>query len=204
MSSVTPTKSNLMAMQKSLGLAQLGYDLLDRKRTLMMREMMRLMDDVRAIQGKIDAAYAAAYEALQEANMTLGQNEVFRIAMSRQTDNDVMIRYRSVMGIEIPEVVLTDDPPFPGYGFVSTNPILDDAYIKFIQVKRLSIQVAAVENSVYRLAKAIKQSQKRANALKNIVIPQLEESIHYVTGYLEEKERDEFTTLKVIKERKKA
>ncbi len=202
MSTAAPTKSNLMAMKKSLGLARLGYDLLDRKRNIMMREMMKLIDDVNEIQGQIETTFAEAYESLQKANMTLGQNDVFRIAMSRAEADDVLIRYRSVMGIEIPDVKLTDEIRMPGYGFTSTNPLLDETYIRFVKVKQLAIKVAAVENSVYRLARAIKQSQKRANALKNIVIPNLEESIHYITGYLEEKERDEFTTLKVVKEQK--
>ena len=202
MSTAAPTKSNLMAMKKSLGLARLGYDLLDRKRNIMMREMMKLIDDVNEIQGQIETTFAEAYESLQMANMTLGQNDVFRIAMSRDEADDVLIRYRSVMGIEIPDVKLTDEIRMPGYGFTSTNPLLDETYIRFVKVKRLAVKVAAVENSVYRLARAIKQSQKRANALKNIVIPNLEESIHYITGYLEEKERDEFTTLKVVKEQK--
>ena len=203
MSTAAPTKSNLMAMKKSLGLARLGYDLLDRKRNIMMREMMKLIDDVNEIQGQIETTFAEAYESLQKANMTLGQNDVFRIAMSRNESDDVLIRYRSVMGIEIPDVKLTDEIRMPGYGFTSTNPLLDETYIRFVKVKQLAVKVAAVENSVYRLARAIKQSQKRANALKNIVIPNLEESIHYITGYLEEKERDEFTTLKVVKEQKK-
>lgn len=203
MSTAAPTKSNLMAMKKSLGLARLGYDLLDRKRNIMMREMMKLIDDVNEIQGQIETTFAEAYESLQKANMTLGQNDVFRIAMSRDETDDVLIRYRSVMGIEIPDVKLTDEIRMPGYGFTSTNPLLDETYIRFVKVKQLAVKVAAVENSVYRLARAIKQSQKRANALKNIVIPNLEESIHYITGYLEEKERDEFTTLKVVKEQKK-
>lgn len=202
MPQTAPTKSNLMAMKKSLALARLGYDLLDRKRNLMMREMMRLIDDVKSIQGDISSAFATAYASLRNANMTLGQNEVFRIAMSRDTDDDITLRRRSVMGIEIPDVKLTDDIRMPGYGFSSTNPLLDETYIDFMKVRDLVAKAAAIENSVYRLAKAIKQSQKRANALKNIVIPDLEEQIHYITGYLEEKERDEFTTLKVVKGRK--
>lgn len=59
----------------------------------------------------------------------------------------------------------------------------------------LTVKAAAVENSVYRLAYAIKQAKKRANALRNIVIPQLEETVRYIASYLEEKERDEFTSL---------
>ena len=195
---VTPTKSNLMAMKKQLELANLGYELLDRKRTLMMREMSRLNDDFESIRGELSEAFAKAYEALQEASMTLGQNEVFRIAMSRDIGDDLKVLTRSVMGVEIPDVKC-GELPLPDYGLSTTNPLLDEAYIRFGRVKQLAARAAAVENSVERLAKAIKQSRKRANALKNIVIPDLEESIKFVTDYLAEKEREEFTTLKVIK-----
>ena len=195
---VTPTKSNLMSMKRSLGLAELGYELLDRKRTLMMREMSRLNDDFESIRGELSEAFAKAYEALQEASMTLGQNEVFRIAMSRDIGDDLKVLTRSVMGVEIPDVKC-GELPLPDYGLSTTNPLLDEAYIRFGRVKQLAARAAAVENSVERLAKAIKQSRKRANALKNIVSPDLEESIKFVTDYLAEKEREEFTTLKVIK-----
>ena len=195
---VTPTKSNLMAMKKQLELANLGYELLDRKRTLMMREMSRLSENADSARRELSEAFASAYEALQDASMTLGQNDVFRIAMSREVDDSLVILSRSVMGVEIPDV-RCGETQMPDYGFSSTNPLLDEAYIRFGRVKLLAARAAAIENSVSRLEKAIKQSRKRANALKNIVIPGLEESVKFVTDYLAEKELEEFTTLKVIK-----
>ena len=80
--------------------------------------------------------------------------------------------------------------------------MLDDAYSKFNEVKRLTAELAEVENSVYRLADAIKKTQKRANALKNIMIPRFEETVKFITDALEEKEREEFSRLKVIKKQK--
>ena len=56
-----------------------------------------------------------------------------------------------------------------------------------------------VENAAYRLAINIKKTQKRANALKNITIPKYEELTKSISNALEEKEREEFTRLKVIK-----
>lgn len=199
---IVPTKSNLMATRRSLELARLGFDLLDRKRNIMMREMMALMDDATEIQAQIGAAFAEAYAALIEANMSIGQNAVTHISESIDIADDITLRYRSVMGVELPDLRL--DPPSTTlpYGFTSTNAQLDAAYIKFHRVKVLTVKAAAVENSVYRLAYAIKQAKKRANALRNIVIPQLEETVRYIASYLEEKERDEFTSLKVIKGRK--
>ena len=60
--------------------------------------------------------------------------------------------------------------------------------------------IAEVENSVYRLANTIRKTQKRANALKNISIPRFESTIKVISEALEEKEREEFTRQKVIKE----
>jgi H(+)-transporting ATP synthase, vacuolar type, subunit D len=198
---IFPTKSNLIQCKRSLSLAKLGYELLDRKRNIMTREMMQLMNSASDIQGSIDATFATAYQALMRANMTIGQHTVSRIAESTPVADDVTLLYRSVMGIEMPSVRLAEQTPSIHYGFDHTNVYLDDAYIKFLKVKQLTAEVAAMENSVYKLAHAIKQSQKRANALSNIVIPKLEGDIRYITACLEEKERDEFTAQKVIKSR---
>jgi len=71
--------------------------------------------------------------------------------------------------------------------------------MNFLKVKELTIKLAEIENSVYKLAYAVKRTQKRVNALKNIVIPRFEKNIHSISGSLEEKEREEFSRLKVIK-----
>ena len=68
--------------------------------------------------------------------------------------------------------------------------------------KRLNLVLAEIENSIYRLAIAIKKTQKRANALKNIIIPKYESQLQFITNSLEEKEREEFSRQKVIKSTK--
>ena len=85
------------------------------------------------------------------------------------------------------------------YGFYNTSEALDRARSHFEKVKELTIRLSMVENSAYRLASNIKKTQKRANALENIVIPGLDETIRFITDALEEKEREEFARLKVIK-----
>ncbi|MEG0095760.1 MAG: V-type ATP synthase subunit D, partial [Erysipelotrichaceae bacterium] len=63
---VFPTKGNLIATKKSSDLAKMGYDLMDRKRNILIREMMDLLDDVKLIREQISDTYAVAYMALQE------------------------------------------------------------------------------------------------------------------------------------------
>lgn len=92
---VTPTKGSLIAIQKSLELSTLGFDLLDRKRNILIREMMLLIDQVKSLRGEISQTYRSAYEALQEANVTLGI--VQETAMAVPIEDGVTITYRSVM-----------------------------------------------------------------------------------------------------------
>lgn len=196
-----PTKGNLLAAKKSLALSKNGFELLDRKRNILVREMMGLMGRASNIQNKIDDTYAQAYQALQMANITLGICS--ELSKTVPLDNSLNVAYRSVMGVEIPMISIGEpsDMLVP-YGLNSTNIMMDRAFLKFNEVKQLTAELAEVENSVYRLADAIKKTQKRANALKNIMIPRFEETVKFITDSLEEKEREEFSRLKIIKRQK--
>lgn len=197
-----PTKGNLITSKKSLSLARTGYELLDKKRNILVREMMTLIDRASEIQDKIDVTYSRAYLALQRANITLGY--IDDLARSIPEDNSLKLSYRSVMGVEIPIVTIDEDSQEKGlfFGLDATNAAFDEAYACFTEVKRLTADLAEVENSVYRLADSIKKTQKRANALKNIMIPRFEETVKFITEALEEKDREEFSRLKVIKAQK--
>lgn len=197
---VFPTKGNLMKLKKSLELARTGFDLLDRKRNILVRETMALIDTAEEIQNLINTTYDQAYKALQSANIHLGI--VDQIAASVPEETGVSLSYRSVMGVEIPIVTLDAQPRKNYFGYHRTTSQLDEAYAKFDDVKKLTVRLAEIENSVYRLAQGIRKTQKRANALKNIIIPRFSGQIKFVSDALEEKEREEFSRLKVIKETK--
>ena len=198
---VVPTKGNLIAMKKSLQLANLGYSLMDQKRYVLIKEMMSLLDDVKVIREQITSSYQEAYDALQEANISMGL--ISDIVNSIPEDYGISIAYRSVMGVEIPKISYNKQPLKMTYDIERSNSKVDYAYNCFYKVKQLTVLLAEVENSVYRLANTIRKTQKRANALKNISIPRFESTVKVITEALEEKEREEFTRQKVIKEMKK-
>ena len=198
---VVPTKGNLIAMKKSLQLANLGYNLMDQKRNVLIKEMMTLLDDVKIIRDQITSSYQEAYDALQEANISMGL--ISSIVNSTPEDYGISIASRSVMGVEIPKISYNQQPLKMTYDIERSNSKVDYAYNCFYRVKQLTVLLAEVENSVYRLANTIRKTQKRANALKNISIPRFESTIKVISEALEEKEREEFTRQKVIKEMKR-
>ena len=198
-----PTKGNLMAAKSSLALARQGYELMDKKRNILIREIMDLTEKAELIQYEIDKTFTDAYAALEKANIELGIKNVETFAFNVPPEQDIHIKTRSVMGTEIPLVEydkqLTNTPT---YAYYSTRVSLDQAKAAFEKVKKLSIQLAGIENAAIRLAANIKKTQKRANALKNITIPRYEALTKDIQNALEEKEREEFTRLKVIKRMK--
>ena len=194
-----PTKGNLILAKNSLALAKQGYELMDKKRNILIRELMELIDRAEDIQNSILATYKDAYAALQQANISLGINNVMDFASAVPEEKDIKIKSRSIMGVEIPHIDYKLEALKPAYSFYGSNEALDAAKVAFEKVKELSIQLAAIENSAYRLAYNVKKTQKRANALKNITIPRYEALTKNIASALEEKEREEFTRLKVIK-----
>ncbi len=194
-----PTKGNLMAAKNTLKLSVQGYELLDKKRNILVREMMSLIDKAQEVQSHIDGTFSEAYEALQMANINLGIHNIEKTVYAIDEEKGIAINTRSIMGVEIPMAAIDEGYSRPQYGLKGTSVALDVAREKFIAVKKLTVQLAEIENAIYRLAVNIKKTQKRANALKNIMIPRYEELVKFITESLEEKEREEFTRLKMIK-----
>lgn len=194
-----PTKGNLMLAKNSLALAHQGYDLMDKKRNILLQELMSLIDEAKEIQEKIDTTFTKAYACLQRANIEHGISKVQELAYTVPIEESIRIQTRSIMGTEIPHVKYDAKQNDLTYSFSTTHESIDIAREAFREVKDLTIKLSMVENAAYRLATNIKKTQKRANALKNITIPRYEMLTKNIANALEEKEREEFTRLKVIK-----
>ncbi|MDE7229709.1 MAG: V-type ATP synthase subunit D [Oscillospiraceae bacterium] len=200
---IFPTKGNLIKTKRQLAQAAMGYELMDRKRNILVREMVTLVDEAKELRSSIESTYSEAYKSLERANTATGF--AFELAQTIPVENSLKLTVKSVMGVELPKIVSEIEPPTePAYPMHLTNPAFDDAFMSFNKVKVFTVRLAEVENDIYRLANGIIKTQKRANALKNIIIPKFREQLKFISNALEEKEREEFSRQKVIKRRKVA
>lgn len=199
---ITPTKANLIKSKSTLDFSKKGFELLDKKRTVLIQEMMTLIDAANKVEREIEEKFAEAYEAIKNVSITMGVYNLEEVAIGISKEKDFNIRFRSVMGVEIPELIYdTQDKIKPQYGFYRSNPSLDIAIFKLNEVKYLSYELARLETSAYKLSIEIKKTQKRANALEKIQIPKLSNQIKYIQETLEEKEREDFFRLKIVKKK---
>ena len=201
--STFPTKGNLIKARANLDLSIQGYELLDKKRNILINEMFSLISRAEEIQANIDKVFSTAYKALQRANVSLGISTLQQVGYAIPEEDGIELKSRSIMGVEIPIVNIKEHESIKvNYSFFRTNYFLDIAYENFNKAKMLCLEIAEVENTIYRLAEHIKKTQKRANALKSIIIPKYKELVEKIQNSLEEKEREEFSRLHVLKVRK--
>lgn len=199
---VIPTKANLMKSKNMLGFSKMGYSLLDKKRSILIKKIMNLAKRAEDIQDIIENTFKEAYKSLQYADIIIGTDIVSELATSIAPKEDYTILIHSVMGVEIPKVKYEKKVLNPSYGLFRTNATFDNALKKFTEVKYLIYELAEIETTVYKLSMEIKKTQKRANGLEKIQIPKYLRYVKEIEETLEEKEREDFFRLKKIKLKK--
>ncbi|MBN2286603.1 MAG: V-type ATP synthase subunit D [Tissierellales bacterium] len=193
---LNPTKANFIKSKAMLDFSQKGYILLDKKRNVLVKEIMSRIDEVESIQKEIDTIFQEAYTSLEYSGVTMGVSHLEEIALSVPKNEEISVLFKSVMGVELPVVENRTQGIQPYYGFFRTNAALDQTVTKMNQVKILIYRLAEIENAIFRLAMEIKKTSKRANALEKIQIPYYREMTKKIGEVLEEKEREDFFRLK--------
>jgi V/A-type H+-transporting ATPase subunit D len=200
-SNIAPTKANLIRAKSMLAFSIRGYELLDKKRNVLIREMMGMMTRATQIQTEIQEKFEQASESLKISNMLLGTQTIEEISISIPKDEEFVLLSRSVMGVELPVVRNEPQPIDPSYGLFRTNSALDNAVESYNDLRRKLYELAEVETSIYKLAMEIKKTQKRTNALDRIQIPKYRALVKAIAETLEEKEREDFFRLKKVKKK---
>jgi V/A-type H+-transporting ATPase subunit D len=190
MSSILPTKSNLLKIQNTIKISKQGQELLERE-----NNEAKSID----LRKQLDEAYSKVSFWLRETNVDVGIEEVSYISKGMKIDNGIDIKYKTVMGVEIPSIVYEEKKPEMNYGIYDTPISLDEAIIELEKVKKIIIELAVVENTIERLNINIAKVQKRSNALSDIIIPKDEKIEKEISENLSEREREEFSRLKVLK-----
>lgn len=193
------TRSNLLLVRQQLALARDGYRLLDRKREVLVMEIMRLISKAEQVQREAEVRFREAYAALQQARALMGTERMVRFALSRSSDIQVHITPRSVMGVVVPDVAFQTPETNLPYGFGDTSVTLDRAQREWAEVVDLIAPLANNVTTVWRLTLELKRTQRRVNALRSVFIPAYEETVRYIEETLEEKDREDLFRLKRVK-----
>ncbi|MHC4204180.1 MAG: V-type ATP synthase subunit D [Planctomycetota bacterium] len=195
-----PTKTNLLRLRNDLKFAQQGYELLDQKRNILIIELLAMVDQTVDFQSRVESALAKAYKALEETVFDMGKLKVQYLTGAVNITTDITVRSRRVMGVTLPVIETEFKEHSPHYSPMGTSFWIDSSLHFFKEVLKLLGKLSELKISVLRLANEVKKTIRKVNALEKIAIPDLNETVHYIEGRLEENERDMVILMKMVKE----
>ncbi len=198
---MAPTRSNLLKLTDDLKFAQLGHELLDQKRSILVVELLTLVDQAVDYQNRVQEALVQANESLSKSIMHMGRLKVANLSGAVNIDYSIEMGSRKVMGVRLPKVETSFTDHSPYFSSEGTSIISELTIAKFRQALELMGRLAELKVSIMRLAREVKKTIRKVNALEKIVIPNEHEMIVFMRGRIEEQERENFILMKVVKDR---
>lgn len=196
---VPPTKSNLIQCKEQLAIAREGFELLEQKRDILVMELMRMVERVKLLEADLDKATTKAYGSLRKMLLSIGRETAREVSSGVQYDFSVRERYVRVAGLHLPSLDIKTPSLALKYSFFNTYSYCDETMRDFLLYLGIIADLASIRTMVWRLAKEVKKTVRRVNALEKVVIPNTNETVGYIQSTLEEREREIFFIQKILK-----
>ncbi|MFH1006207.1 MAG: V-type ATP synthase subunit D [Candidatus Latescibacterota bacterium] len=196
---IAPTKGNLIDYRSKRAFAQEGYELLDQKREVLIMELMRVVYSLKDLQERLNTRLHGVYETFEEVHLQMGTEAIERVLTFSQTEYEVEVTERSVMGVLLPTIRDQMRPEPPNPSLMETTEAVDRCAAELGEVLSILSEYAETTISVGRLAHEIRKTQRRVKALEHLFIPRYDATIKKIEDVLEESEREEFFRRKRLK-----
>ena len=196
-----PTKSNMMKLQNSLKISKQGHELLDSKKIILTREIEKYKRSHEELEKELFDMMEKGRELIKAVNIDIGIEKFAKIANQVDIDDYIDIKNITLMGVEIPSAVHKQEQVKRTYEFYNTTNKVDEAMIFFNKIQEKLIEYAIQDTTIKRLKTASEKARKRANALQNVIIPEMEKNLKDIMEQLDERDREEFATLKLLKKK---
>ncbi len=198
---VPPTKSSLFQVRADLATAEEGFEMLEQKREILVMELMRMVEQVKLLERDLDRRIGTAYASLRRMIVRVGRQSAMELSAGVRFRYEVREKLGRLMGIPLPTVEMEMPRMELKYSFMGSQASCDRTMLEFFELLRLVARMAEIRTMVWRLAKEVRKTQRRVNALEKVVIPDFQETRGFIEAVLEEREREVFFVQKILKAR---
>jgi V/A-type H+-transporting ATPase subunit D len=198
---IAPTKSNLFRVKERLATAEEGYDLLEQKREILVMELMAKVEQVKMLERNLDARVETAYPALKRMLVTVGRERAEKLSRNIRYQFDLEEKRVMTAGMNLPGLEVHLPQMQLKYSEANSFAECDETVLEFFALLKIITELAGVRTIAWRLAREVRKTQRRVNALEKMVIPTARETKNYIEAALEEKDRDAFFSSKLLKKK---
>ena len=201
---VNPTRQELTRLKARLKTSIRGHKLLKDKRDELMKQFMDVVRENRALRTKVEQSLMKAHASFTVASAVMSSEAMQQALLYPKQSVELDMTFKNIMSVNVPEYhfkTRNDDPGeiYP-YGFAATSGELDTAVDALSQVFQDMLKLAQIEKTSQLLAEEIEKTRRRVNALEYVKIPQMKETIKYISMKLEENERANTIRLMKVKD----
>ncbi len=201
---VNPTRMELTGMKRRLVTAKRGHKLLKDKRDELVRRFIVLARENYRLRLQVENALGFAMQDFALARAVMEPGALRQALMYPARKAAISIGQSNILSVKVPEYRMDEseqeeDISLP-YGMSETSAQLDNAIATMADVLPQLIALSEKEKTCELMADEIQKTRRRVNALEYVMIPQLEETIRYISMKLEENERGALTRLMKVKE----
>lgn len=201
---VNPTRMELTRLKKKLATATRGHKLLKDKRDELMRLFLERVRENRRLRKQVEAGILAANKDFMLARAAMQDPVLNTALLAPKQKVSLESTTENVMSVEVPKFTFHTRTPQESdmfsYGFAFTSGDLDDAIESLADVFPAMLRLAESEKACQLMAAEIEKTRRRVNALEHVMIPQLQETIRYITMKLDENERSTQVRLMKVKD----
>ncbi len=165
---VAPTKSNLLSLKRQLIFAEEGYDLLEQKRQILIFELMSRLKRAQEAEREVTELLRRAFAALREATLDSGSEDLERAALGVKLEHELTLAGQHLMGLKIPKITTADSGGGRTVRRRRHSASTDVAMLRFVELLPKLAELAELQNAVMRLARELRKTQRRCNALSKI------------------------------------
>lgn len=197
-----PTKANLMKAKNQLSLINEGYDILDKKRKALIGQYNAKINQRNELNKIVNSCIKDVKKNIKKAIVTTGEDRLKSIALSVPLDESITLKEKKFMQTKIFEIDFDSKKLDLSYSLNLTNSLFDEALLSLNDLKEKVYKLVELDTTIKNLDTEIKKTSKKVNSLEKVQIPNYKAIIKSISSQIEEREREEFSKTKMIKDKK--
>lgn len=200
--STAPTKANLIAAKDQLSLLNTGLDILDKSRKALISAHDSKIKQRDELNKEVNQSINTVRHNFKKAKVTMGESKLADISALIPVDDSISLKESEFMQTKVYDIDFKPSKLSLSYSFYETNDTFDKAVLSFNELKAKILRLAELDTTINNLNRQIKKTSKKVNSLEKVQIPKLEDRIKEISSLIEEKEREEFSKTKMVKDKK--
>lgn len=199
---IAATKANLIKAKDELKLLEGGYDILDKKRKALIQAYDSKIKERDLLNEKVNETIKSVSHNFKKVLVSIGESDMDSISKTVPIDDSISLEITKFMQTEISEIDFDEVKLNLSYSFYETNAGFDEAILSFNELRSKIFKLAELDTTINSLDREIKKTSKKVNSLEKVQIPKYEYMVKTISQNIEEKEREEFSKTKIVKENK--